>query len=91
MGFFPVLCEIVPRSSSAHPRRRTEQSPRKGEQSIVTPEELERERQASRERRQKAQDARRIEQPLVQPAFKTGLSRAQRQKLRDDEYVPPAE
>jgi hypothetical protein len=91
MGFFPVLCEIVRRSASAHARRRTEQSPRKGEQSIVTPEELEREREASRERRQKAQEARRTEQPVVQPGFKTGLSRAQRQKLRDDEYVPPQE
>lgn len=68
-----------------------EQCPRKGEQSIVTPEELERERLASRERRQKAQDARRVEQVVVQPGFKTGLSRAQRQKLRDDEYVPPQE
>jgi hypothetical protein len=91
MGFLPVLCEIVRRSTAAHPRRPTEQSPRKGEQSIVNPEELERERTASRERRQKAQDARRTEQPVVQPGFKTGLSRAQRQKLRDDEYVPPQE
>ncbi|HSW31813.1 MAG TPA: hypothetical protein VLH75_20185 [Longimicrobiales bacterium] len=57
----------------------------------MTPEELERERKASRERRQKAQDARRTEQPVLQPGFKTGLSRAQRQKLRDDEYVPPQE
>jgi hypothetical protein len=57
----------------------------------VTPEELERERQASRERRQKAQEARRNEQVPAAPAFKVGLSRAQRQKLRDDEYIPPAE
>ena len=91
MGFLPVLCEIVRRSGSAHPRRRKEQSPRKGEQSIVTPEELERERQASRERRQRAQEARRTEQPPIQPVFKAGLSKAQRQKLRDDEYIPPQE
>ena len=57
----------------------------------MTPEELERERKASRERRQKAQEARRTELPPAQPAFKTGLSRTQRQKLRDDEYIPPAE
>ena len=57
----------------------------------MTPEELERERKASRERRQKAQEARRTEQPAAPAAFKTGLSRAQRQKLRDDEYVPPSE
>lgn len=57
----------------------------------MTPEELERERQASRERRQKAVEARRVEQAALQPTPTTGLSRAQRQKLRDDEYVPPQE
>ena len=57
----------------------------------MTPEELERERQASRERRQRAQEARRTEQPPIQPVFKAGLSKAQRQKLRDDEYIPPQE
>lgn len=57
----------------------------------MTPEELERERKASRERRQKAVEARRVEQASVQPTSTAGLSRAQRQKLRDDEYVPPQE
>ena len=91
MGFFPVLCEIVRRSGRRARAAGRSRAPAKASKVSVTPEELERERQASRERRQKAQDARRTEQPLVQPAFKTGLSRAQRQKLRDDEYVPPAE
>ena len=57
----------------------------------MTPEELERERKASQERRRKAVEARRIEQPAVQPTSTAGLSRAQKQKLRDDEYVPPQE
>lgn len=64
---------------------------RKRESRIVTPEELERERQASRERRQKAIEARRADQAAAaaQPAPTGGLSRAQRLKLQDDEYVPP--
>jgi len=52
---------------------------------------LERERKASRERRQKAVEARRTEQGALQPTTTAGLSRAQRQKIRDDEYVPPQE
>lgn len=88
MGFLPSGCEIVRRSErrgradarSRAPHRRV---------SIVTPEELEREREASRERRRKAAESRRLEQEAAQPARTTGLSRAQRQKLRDDEYVPP--
>jgi hypothetical protein len=91
MGFSPLLCEIVRRSARRACAAGRIRAPRRGEQSIVTPEELERERKASRERRQKAQEARRTEQAPVQPAFKTGLSRAQRQKLRDDEYIPPSE
>jgi hypothetical protein len=63
--------------------------PRRDEREIVTPEELERERQASRERRKKAADARRVEQESERPTPSTGLSRSQRQKLREDEYVPP--
>jgi len=63
--------------------------PCRREHSIVTPEELERERKASRERRKKEVESRRAEQGSVQPPRTTGLSRAQRQKLRDDEYVPP--
>lgn len=55
----------------------------------MTPEELERERQASRERRQKALEARRADKATPQPAPTGGLSRAQRLKLYDDEYIPP--
>lgn len=55
----------------------------------MTPEELERERQASRERRQKAIEERRVDRAAPQPAPTGGLSRAQRLKLQDDEYIPP--
>lgn len=61
----------------------------KDETRIVTREELERERQASRERRQKALEERRSDQAAPRPAPTGGLSRAQRLKLHDDEYVPP--
>jgi len=89
MGFWVVLCEIAASPRRGRAGERT--LPRTVEPRIVTPEELERERQASRERRQKAVEARRSEQAPIQPTTTSGLSRAQRQKIRDDEYVPPQE
>lgn len=55
----------------------------------MTPEELEREREASRKRRQKALDERRAEFPVTERFSTAGLTRAQKAKLRDDDYVPP--
>lgn len=55
----------------------------------MTPEELEREREASRKRRQKALEERRAEVPATDRFSTAGLTRAQKLKLRDDEYVPP--
>lgn len=55
----------------------------------MTPEELEREREASRKRRQKALDERRAEFPATERFSTAGLTRAQKAKLRDDDYVPP--
>lgn len=55
----------------------------------MTPEELEREREESRKRRQAALEARRAEQPAQEHFSTAGLTRAQKQKLREDDYVPP--
>lgn len=55
----------------------------------MTPEELAREREASRKRRQKALEERRAEHPVVDRVSTAGLTRAQKMKLRDDDYVPP--
>jgi len=55
----------------------------------LTPEELARERQASLERRKKQLEEARRDNPVeaYQPA--RTLSRAERMRLRDDDYVPP--
>jgi hypothetical protein len=56
---------------------------------LVKPEQLERERKASSERRKKKLEEFRREHPIQEWAPTRGLSRAQRLKLREDDYVPP--
>lgn len=55
----------------------------------MNPEQLERERKASAERRKMKLEALRREHPIQEWAPTRGLSRAQRAKLREDDYVPP--
>ncbi|HSW30307.1 MAG TPA: hypothetical protein VLH75_12560 [Longimicrobiales bacterium] len=55
----------------------------------MNPEQLERERKASSERRKKKLEAYRREHPIQEWAPTRGLSRAQRLKLREDDFVPP--
>ena len=58
---------------------------------VVTPEELERERKASLERRKKQLEEMRRDRPAQEWTDTRSLSRAQRLRLRDDDYVPPTE
>ena len=55
----------------------------------VTPEDLERERKASAERRRKQFESLRREKPVTDPTETRSLTRAQRAKLRDDDFVAP--
>jgi hypothetical protein len=55
----------------------------------VTPEELEQERKASAERRRKQFDSLRREKPLTETTEVRSLTRAQKAKLRDDDFVAP--
>jgi len=55
----------------------------------VTPEDLERERKASMERRRKQLEQNRGAQASVDPAPTRSLTRAERKKLQEDEYVLP--
>jgi hypothetical protein len=55
----------------------------------VTPEELERERKASSERRKKQLEEMRRDRPAPEWTDTRSLSRAQRLRLKDDDYVPP--
>jgi hypothetical protein len=57
----------------------------------VTPEDLEKERKASAERRRKQFDNLRREKPIPDPSEVRTLSRAQKIKLRDDDFVAPRE
>jgi hypothetical protein len=50
---------------------------------------LERERKASSERRKKKLEAYRREHPIQEWTPTRGISRAQRLKMREDDYVPP--
>lgn len=56
---------------------------------LVNPEQLERERKASSERRKKKLEAYRSEHPIQEWVPTRGISRAQRLKMREDDYVPP--
>lgn len=55
----------------------------------MTPEELERERKASAERRRKQFDSLRREKPIPEQTETRSLTRAQKAKLRDDDFVAP--
>jgi hypothetical protein len=57
----------------------------------VTPEDLEKERKASAERRRKQFDSLRREKPIPDATEVRTLSRAQKIKLRDDDFVAPRE
>lgn len=57
----------------------------------MTPEDLEKERKASAERRRKQFDDLRREKPIPDPNEVRTLSRAQKLKLRDDDFVAPRE
>ena len=57
----------------------------------VKPEDLEKERKASAERRRKQFDNLRREKPIPDPSEVRTLSRAQKLKLRDDDFVAPRE
>jgi hypothetical protein len=57
----------------------------------VTPEELDRERKASLERQRKQLEKNAAERVPQERTETKVLSRAQRLKLRDDEFVPPQE
>ena len=57
----------------------------------MTPEDLEKEREASAERRRKQFDNLRREKPIPDPTEVRTLSRAQKLKLRDDDFVAPRE
>jgi hypothetical protein len=57
----------------------------------LTPEELERERKASAERRKKQMEEARRDRPVQEWTSTRSLSRAERLRLRDDDYVPPSE
>ena len=57
----------------------------------VTPEDLEKERKASAERRRKQFDSLRREKPIPDATEVRTLSRAQKLKLRDDDFVAPRE
>ena len=55
----------------------------------MTPEDLDKERKASAERRRKQFDSLRREKPIPDPTEVRSLSRAQKLKLRDDDFVVP--
>ena len=55
----------------------------------MTPEELENERKASAERRRKQFDSLRRDKPITEPTETRSLTRAQKAKLRDDDFVAP--
>ncbi|GMV05483.1 MAG: hypothetical protein AMXMBFR53_17610 [Gemmatimonadota bacterium] len=55
----------------------------------LTPEELEKERKASLERRKRQLEEARRDHPLEAYTPTRTLSRAERARLRDDDYVPP--
>ena len=55
----------------------------------VTPEELESERKASAERRRKQFESLRREKPATEETEVRTLSRAQKLKLREDDFVAP--
>lgn len=57
----------------------------------MTPEELAKERAASAERRKKQLDEARRERPVQEWQATRTLSKAERLRLKDDDYVPPAE
>jgi len=57
----------------------------------VTPEELERERKASLERRRKQLEQGRREKPATHWTEMKSLTRAQKLKLRNDDFVPPTD
>lgn len=50
---------------------------------------LEQERKASLERRQRRLEEAAKERPEAEPTEKKTLSRAERLKLREDEFIPP--
>jgi len=62
-----------------------------GDARVVTPEDLERERKASLERRKKQLEEMRRDRPTPEWTDTRSLSRAQRLRLKDDDYVPPTE
>ncbi|MDP2956237.1 MAG: hypothetical protein Q8N53_07440 [Longimicrobiales bacterium] len=55
----------------------------------MKPEQLERERKASMERRKKQLEAMRRERPVQEWTPTRSLSRAERLRMRDDDFVPP--
>lgn len=57
----------------------------------MTPEELEKERKSSLERRQKQLEATRRDRTAPEWTDTRSLSRADRLKLKDDDYVPPTD
>lgn len=57
----------------------------------MTPEELEKERKSSLERRQKQLEATRRDRVAPEWTDTRSLSRADRLKLKDDDYVPPTD
>jgi hypothetical protein len=57
----------------------------------VKAEDLEKERKASLERRKKQLESGRRERPVSTWTDMKGLSRAQKLKLRNDDFVPPTD
>jgi hypothetical protein len=57
----------------------------------VKREDLEKERKASLERRKKQLESGRRERPASTWTDMKGLSRAQKLKLRNDDFVPPSD
>ena len=65
--------------------------PKNGENPDVSPEDLDQERKASAERRRIQFESLRREKPVTEPTEVRTLSRAQKLKLRDDDFVAPKE
>ena len=57
----------------------------------MSPEDLDQERKASAERRRKQFESLRREKPVTEPTEVRTLSRAQKLKLRDDDFGAPKE
>lgn len=89
MGFRPVLRQIIAADGPRPPPRGRTPDPDRMEN--VTPEQLEKEREAFMERRRKQMESARAAMQESQERETRVLSRAERKKLREDDYIPPEE